>query len=125
RRRCRRRPAGPTAAGPDASVRARAGYGKGTGVASVRQRVALQAHRVLLQRADAGSLGLLAPGLQLSQALLGIVAARIQQRGKARAVLDQGLDPGPLLHPLLQLLAGIGLEPAAVVDQATAHAPRQ
>src|SRR5690606_27467336 len=101
-------------AGPGASARACRLHRVGA-AASVRQGVALEAHRVFLQRADARGLGLLAPGLQLAQALLGVVAARLEQGGQAGAMLDQLLDPRTLLHPFAQLLARIRLEPAAIV----------
>src|SRR5690606_8706996 len=85
------------------------------------QRVALQPRRVLLQRSDAGGLGLAAPFLQVAQRFAGIGGAGLEHRRQARAVLDQGADARARLDPLLQLPARVGLEPAAVVGDALAQ----
>src|SRR5690606_29643523 len=89
------------------------------------QRVALQARRIFLQRADAGGLGFAAPFLQVAQRLARVGGAGLEHGRQAGAVFDQGADARTRLDPLLQLPARIGLEPAAVVGDALAQLARQ
>ena len=56
------------------------------------QRIALQARRELLQGTDAAGFGLVAPRLQVVQGFAGAVAARLEHRRQARAMLDQRAD---------------------------------
>src|SRR3546814_2966997 len=87
--------------------------------------MARQPRLVVLQRGAAGRFGVAAPFLQVAQSFTGVVAAGLEQRRQARAVFDQGADARARLHPLLQLPACVGLEPAAVVGDALAQLARQ